>query len=182
MHGGEPRLQKICDRQIVDADDGHGAGAHNASGRQGRQVGTPLDLYNKPANRFVAGFIGSPRMNFIEALVDGNDGNAIVVDLGGRKAPLSLRAPLSPGDKLTLGIRPQDAILTDPQVGLLALDVTLVEQLGAETIVHARTEGGAPFTLATAGQKSLAVGDRVGVNLPTNSLHAFGVDGRALGQ
>jgi multiple sugar transport system ATP-binding protein len=144
------------------------------------QVGTPLDLYNKPANRFVAGFIGSPRMNFIEALVESHQGNAIVADFGGRKAPLNLRTPLSPGDKLTVGIRPQDAILTDPQGSLLSLEVMLVEQLGAETIVHGRTEGGAPFTLATAGQKSLAVGDRVGVNLPAGSLHAFGVDGRVL--
>jgi ABC-type sugar transport system ATPase subunit len=144
------------------------------------QVGTPLDLYNKPANRFVAGFIGSPRMNLIEARVELNDGEAIVVDLDGRKAPLPFRTTLSPGDKLTLGVRPQDTVLTDAHAGLLALEVMLVEQLGAETIVHGRTPGGAPFTLAAAGQKPLAVGDRVGVNLPTDRLHAFGMDGQVL--
>ncbi len=155
------------------------------------QVGTPLELYNHPANRFVAGFIGSPRMNFIEARVTARNGRGLTVALDGQgtgpgasiplNGPLA-SAPLSVGETLTLGIRPQDATLADPAAAALPLDVTLVEQLGAETIVHARTPAGGVFTVATAGQRSLAVGDRIGAALLPDRLHAFNAAGRALGR
>jgi ABC-type sugar transport system ATPase subunit len=149
--------------------------------RDGRieQIGTPLDLYNRPANRFVAGFIGSPRMNFVEGTVAGAGRAGAAVNLGGR-VPVEVAMPLAPGEKLTLGVRPQHATLTTVEEGAMTIDVTLVEQLGAETIVHGLTGAGAPFTVATPGQKGLAVGDRIGVEFPRDRLHVFGDDGRSL--
>ena len=70
------------------------------------QIGTPLDLFNEPANRFVAGFIGSPRMNFVEGTVAGAGQAGAAVNLGGR-VPVEVAMPLAPGEKLTLGVRPR---------------------------------------------------------------------------
>jgi len=150
--------------------------------RNGRieQIGTPLDLYNRPANSFVAGFIGSPRMNFVDGVVSSTGDRGTLIQIGG-PAPIEVPARLSSGDKLTVGIRPQDAAITSPDAAPLAIDITLVEQLGAETIVHGRTGSGSLFTLTTPGQQSLSVGERIGVNLARARLHLFDADGRALG-
>jgi multiple sugar transport system ATP-binding protein len=149
--------------------------------RDGRieQIGTPLDLYNRPANRFVAGFIGSPRMNFVEGRVKQEGDGASAVDLGGA-APVPLQAPGRGGETVTLGIRPQHVALVEAESGNLSLQVTLVEQLGAETVIHGTTASGAPFTITQPGQRHLAVGDRVGLAFDRTHLHVFDQEGRAL--
>ncbi|MGO4573983.1 ABC transporter ATP-binding protein [Microvirga sp. 2TAF3] len=143
--------------------------------RDGRveQVGTPLELYNKPANRFVAGFIGSPRMNFIEALVD-----RASLDVGGRRHGMT-GIELAPGTPVTLGVRPHEVDITDVEDGTLALEITLVEQLGAETVLHGKTHLGGNFTLTSPGQGRFAAGDRVGLALPSE-LHVFDAQGIAI--
>jgi ABC-type sugar transport system ATPase subunit len=149
--------------------------------RDGRieQIGSPLDLFNSPANRFVAGFIGSPRMNFVDGVVSGAGQRGMAVDLGGHE-PIDLPLRLAPGDRLTLGVRPQHASLTGAEQGAMRIEVTLVEQLGAETIVHGRTASGSLFTVTAPGQQHLAVGDRIGIDLRGQNLHVFSEDGRAL--
>src|SRR6478672_6061266 len=102
--------------------------------RAGRveQVGAPLDLYNAPANRFVAGFIGSPRMNFVSARVlDAQPEHLRLAFAGGREATFPVSdGGLSAGETVTVGVRPEHAGFGDGEV---ALDVTIevVEQLGA---------------------------------------------------
>jgi multiple sugar transport system ATP-binding protein len=150
--------------------------------RDGRieQIGTPLDLYNRPANRFVAGFIGSPRMNFVEGRVQQGSDGALAIDLGGA-APVHLQATGQDGETVTLGIRPQHVAIVESEAGNLDLQVTLVEQLGAETVIHGTTAAsGAPFTIAQPGQRHLAVGDRVGLAIDRTHLHVFDREGRTL--
>ena len=113
--------------------------------RAGRieQVGTPLELYNTPANLFVAGFIGSPRMNFLTAKVNSVEaGKAVLVIWGDNTVEAIIGdAMLSPGDKVTIGIRPQHLSRALGAAHLLRANVTLVEELGSETVVHATAEG-----------------------------------------
>ncbi|MGO4706157.1 ABC transporter ATP-binding protein [Microvirga sp. 2MCAF38] len=143
--------------------------------RDGRveQVGTPLELYNKPANRFVAGFIGSPRMNFIDAQVSQSG-----LDVGGRSHALP-SIELALGTPVTVGVRPHELDITDVEDGTLALEITLVEQLGAETVLHGKTHLGGMFTLTAPGQGRFAVGDRIGVALPSQ-VHLFDAQGQAV--
>ncbi len=145
--------------------------------RAGRveQVGSPLELYNAPANRFVAGFIGAPSMNFIEATLASLAGDTATVTLpGGATATFTATAPLAPGAKLTVGIRPHHLHLGPD--GLRA-EVTLVEQLGAETVVHARA-GDTPLLAVAPGQQTLGVGQAVSLSLSGAPLHVFDADGK----
>jgi multiple sugar transport system ATP-binding protein len=123
--------------------------------RAGRieQVGTPLDLYNKPRNQFVAGFIGSPRMNFVPAT----------------------QLPQAQAGAVTVGIRPEHAQLADD--GQLQLQVTQVEQLGANSILHGHVVPDAPFEVILPGQTRIQRGDTVRVTAPAENLHYFDKDG-----
>jgi multiple sugar transport system ATP-binding protein len=126
--------------------------------RAGRieQVGSPLELYNRPCNQFVAGFIGSPRMNFVPA-----------AQMPGAK----------PGAQ-TVGIRPEHAQLSDD--GPLQLAVSQVEQLGSTSILHGKVVADAPFELILNGQTTIKRGDTVKVSAPAEQLHYFDANGLRL--
>lgn len=98
------------------------------------QTGSPLELYDRPANRFIAEFIGSPSMNMIDGVVRRN-GDAVVVEADGARLPAPDAAGMSDGRKATFGIRPEHLELG--QYGLPA-KVSVVEQTGAETHLVAR--------------------------------------------
>jgi len=127
---------------------------------QGRiaQVGRPLELYHSPADLFVAGFIGSPRMNLLPAEV-----------LAGAAA--------RPG-ATTLGIRPEHLRLGD--TGALRAQVLMVERLGAQSLVHLRLANGSALTASVDGARAVRNGEQVGLDFPSEHVHAFGLDGRAL--
>ncbi|MCW1918131.1 ABC transporter ATP-binding protein [Rhodobacter sp. KR11] len=106
--------------------------------RAGRieQVGAPLDLYHDPANTFVAGFIGSPRMNLIPAEVLGVSAAGLDLALTGLDARVTVPGRAAVGDRVTLGLRPEDF---DPLgAAELTLEVDVVEHLGAESFAYAR--------------------------------------------
>src|SRR5918998_6513438 len=107
------------------------------------QVGRPLDLYHRPANLFVAGFIGSPRMNVWDGEVARLAGAVITVDLagGGRIDLPALPRALRQGDRISLGIRPEHVILGGPDVHPVRGRVELVEPLGESSLVHVRVAG-----------------------------------------
>jgi multiple sugar transport system ATP-binding protein len=130
------------------------------------QVGSPLELYNRPANRFVAGFLGSPRMNFFHARVEGADAAGVTLSVPGLGGTLALdldppeaaaesgaepveAAPLEPGEALTLGIRPEH--LEDGGGGRWSLParVAVVESLGRETLLYVDA---APLQATDAGK------------------------------
>jgi multiple sugar transport system ATP-binding protein len=138
------------------------------------QVGSPLDLYNKPANKFVAGFIGSPQMNFVSvtAAADGS----VTPKFGGSIAVPGARA--SAGTALTLGVRPEHLSL-QPQPGSLALPVTVaqVEQLGGLSLIYGNLPGeDARVTVQSAGQVRTAVGDTLTAYAPAEACHLFAAD------
>jgi multiple sugar transport system ATP-binding protein len=102
------------------------------------QVGAPLDLYNRPANRFVAGFLGSPRMNFVTARVGLNTDAIPTLYITGLNGPLTLPQPapnLRDGDEVTVGIRPE-ALTEDPTGVTLTGTVAVIESLGRETLLY----------------------------------------------
>jgi multiple sugar transport system ATP-binding protein len=147
--------------------------------RAGRveQVGTPLDLYNEPANRFVAGFIGAPHMNFVKAEVTAVEIGTLTLSIGGGHRLLVPLAghKLKAGAKVTVGIRPQHITLAaDP--GSLAVKVRLVEALGSETVIHADLHG-EKLLAVVQGQKRIAVGDDVHFSVAGAPLHLFDDNG-----
>ena len=148
--------------------------------RDGRieQVGAPLDLYNKPANRFVAGFIGSPRMNFLDAVLSGSD--AISID---GLPPVGLAAPLTskPGvSAITYGIRPEHVRLVDQADGTLPATAASVEQLGSESYLYCQLPGGQALTVHHPGQTTARRGDTVHLRFEAEAAHLFADDGTTI--
>ncbi|UWU18777.1 ABC transporter ATP-binding protein (plasmid) [Rhizobium sullae] len=134
------------------------------------QQGRPLDLYDTPANKFVAGFIGSPAMNFIPAIV-GEDGASLTLDLGPLKQKLALAGKLQPGRKVTAGIRPEHIGITGQGQGTFDVPVAVVESTGSSTFITAATEP--ELTIVETGRGSAQAGDTVGVVVDPAQLHLF---------
>ena len=147
------------------------------------QVGSPLELYHRPANLFVAGFIGSPKMNLLKTRVEGiADGVARVVLPGGGSLPLPLNgaAPPADGAAVTLGVRPEHASLRGGDGASIPARVRLAEHLGAETMFYLETPDGGALAVRADGLARERVGDRVTVGVPAAASHLFDGDGRAI--
>jgi multiple sugar transport system ATP-binding protein len=143
------------------------------------QVGAPLDLYNNPKNRFVAGFIGSPKMNFLEATVQGSDAAGAKLRAGGSE--IVVQRKVTSGDKVTFGVRPEHIALSETAgVKLAEVKVDLVEQLGGQTMVYTTTDDGQALTIAVDGQRPVALGSRLTTYVDPARYHVFGADGRAI--
>jgi multiple sugar transport system ATP-binding protein len=146
--------------------------------RAGRieQVGSPLDLYNRPANRFVAGFIGSPQMNFVPVTA-ANDG-ALAPKFGGGAVHVP-GVGAAAGAALTLGVRPEHLLLqTQPGALALPIVVTQVEQLGGLSLIYGTLPGdeATRVTVQSAGQVRTAVGDTLTAYAPAEACHVFATD------
>jgi ABC-type sugar transport system ATPase subunit len=145
---------------------------------QGRieQTGKPLDLYYKPANKFVANFIGSPAMNMIDIEVSGkNKGHTA----DGTVLSLSLPEDVKVGRKITLGARPEHLALGPAGKGLTG-QLDLVERLGEVGYAHIDMPGGNRFIVEVRGATKAVRGEKVGIVLDAANLHFFGEDGVAL--
>ncbi|HTS23622.1 MAG TPA: sn-glycerol-3-phosphate ABC transporter ATP-binding protein UgpC [Casimicrobiaceae bacterium] len=141
------------------------------------QVGAPLELYNAPRNRFVAGFIGSPRMNFLPAKLTSVMQDAVDVTVGaGGMATLPFRggAELIGGD-VTLGIRPEHVALEHAEPGALRLPATveLTERLGATSFLYCALADGTKLTVQAAGEAKGGAGERIEVAIPVGRTHLF---------
>ena len=139
------------------------------------QVGTPLDLYRRPANRFVAQFIGSPKMNFFDVTVGpASDGSevAVAADWGGGSVVL----PLEASGPMTLGVRPEHLVV-DPD-GPISGAVSLVEQLGEYALVHLDAPAGA-MTVKLPDAEGVQMGDILRLGFDQSRAHLFGEDGTA---
>ena len=145
------------------------------------QVGSPLELYEHPDNLFVAGFIGSPRMNFIEAeIVEGSSMQATVkLDSGALIRCDVNAATAKAGDKVTLGVRPEH-LLTGLHDNSIETSVTFVESLGSTTHAYCAYPGVAEaLTCELDGRMRLHNGDRLTLSLPVESCYLFDATGRA---
>jgi multiple sugar transport system ATP-binding protein len=145
------------------------------------QVGAPLELYHKPQNTFVAGFIGNPRMNFLPVTCVGTSAAGVEVELLGQRltVPVVLRPGLE-GQVLTLGIRPEHLVMGQGDVGLTITPV-VVEQLGQQTIGYAPIDGlEGNFCVVLPGDQALAADQAVQLGFNAADCHLFDADGQAL--
>jgi multiple sugar transport system ATP-binding protein len=146
------------------------------------QCGAPLELYHRPRNLFVAGFIGSPKMNFMAGtLVSSRPGSARVQLASGEALDAAVDATsIAPGAKLTVGIRPEDALIgTSTQQ--VVREVQWQERLGETTYLYLRTGNETdPFVIKAPGNLHASAGQRVAVAVRPDVLHVFDADGRAL--
>ena len=135
------------------------------------QVAPPMEIFSRPADTYVAGFIGSPAMNFIPASLD--QGNAAARLPDGTLIPFADGPrPGAAGMPITLGLRPEHVEPGDGP-GCIPLSVELIEPLGSETVVHGRSAGGMAVTARMPGA---FLGDRLPVRLPPAHLHVFDAD------
>jgi ABC-type sugar transport system ATPase subunit len=146
-----------------------------------QQIGRPIDIYRAPANRFVAGFIGTPRMNFIEGRVQAENGGLVFLSDGARVAlPRDRPTPTTAGQPATLGVRPEDLLIDSDSLGgdTLAGRVVLVERLGGTTHVH--FDAGSHRLMAVVSNETVPeVGENINVRVRGERIHLFGADGRS---
>jgi multiple sugar transport system ATP-binding protein len=119
------------------------------------QVGSPMELYKTPQNLFVAGFIGSPKMNLLEG------------------------APAAKHGAKTIGIRPEHLKISTTK-GEWKAKVGVAEHLGSDTFLHAQADGVGPLTVRADGEMDIHHGDTVYLTPDQSKLHRFGADGKAM--
>jgi multiple sugar transport system ATP-binding protein len=143
---------------------------------QVEQVGAPLDLYNRPANRFVAGFIGSPRMNFLEGRIGGAGPAGVTVEIPGLP-PVAVAADGSgsrEGEPAVLGVRPEHVrLLPDGGDGTAAAVVHTTEQLGSDSYLYCELPGGQRLTIHHPGQTRVQRQERVPIAFDPVACHLF---------
>ena len=144
------------------------------------QVGTPLELYHYPANTFVAGFIGSPKMNLTPVTIKGADANGVTVTLpGGGEVSVPVDgARAQPGSSGMLGVRPENfSVVSEGPIGGR---VAVVEQLGGETLVYVDVGNGTLVTVKGSGSLNVPVGTNVRLSVSTGEANLFDKDGLAM--
>lgn len=137
-----------------------------------QQVGTPAEVFHKPANIFVAQFIGAPSMNLLAGQV-----TATGLDVAGR--PIARKLPQAVGQGLTVGIRPDDLTVTEGS-GVFEGKVVVLEPLGSETLAYVDI-GGQEVVARADGRMPPALGATVSLTVDPANLHLFGADGKAIG-
>jgi multiple sugar transport system ATP-binding protein len=155
-----------------------------------QQIGRPIELYRAPINRFVAGFIGTPPMNFVDGGLREENGkiffSAGVISISvAREKTTTAKA----AESLTLGIRPEDLRLNDsggPRPGdgppgeAFPGHVVLVERLGGTSHVHFDVEGGSRMMASVLNDRLPDVGETISVRVPSERVHLFAADGRSI--
>jgi multiple sugar transport system ATP-binding protein len=132
------------------------------------QIGQPLELYDRPQNRFVAGFIGSPAMNFIPGRID--DAAPVLMGNGGLRLDLDAEAARHQGREVALGIRPEHLVLGE---GGLTAEVVVVEPTGSEVQVNARLPGGEEIVAVFRERHMFKPGEKIGLRPQPGLMHLF---------
>ena len=152
--------------------------------RDGRveQVGSPMELYYHPQNLFVAGFIGSPKMNFIPGKVISWEASSITVELGNDSQivtlPMSV-SPMSPGDTLTIGIRPEHLSRDNGEISL-NFDPEVIERLGSSTYIFGQCCGVDNFKFLHQGDCTIESNHSMPLYTSPELIHLFDQNGLAL--
>jgi multiple sugar transport system ATP-binding protein len=136
-----------------------------------QQVDTPLNLYSKPVNLFVAGFIGSPQMNLIEAKADNG-----AAKIGGYLVPVDPTAAARMAGNITVGVRPEAWRLVGAEDGGLPISVTVVEELGSDSFVYGSCDvEGTPSTVIVrvSSKDKVSKGDVIHVTTDPSDVHVF---------
>ena len=151
--------------KIVVLNDGHV-----------EQIGTPMELYNNPANLFVAGFIGSPAMNLMEGKISNLAVSNIEFDLSKElniKIPFTKISKLTLGDSAHLGVRPEHLELTTEKKGKIRGKVFALERLGGETYLYVKTDYGKDLTIHASGDKKVNIDELVNISFASKNIHLF---------
>ena len=151
------------------------------------QFGSPLDLYNHPVNLFVAGFIGSPKMNFLKGEIQSIEESKCVVKLvTGERITAAVDASRSEvGAKVILGVRPEHLVSATSEAadgGKVQGKVEVTENLGAEFFLYMNSgasEVGSDFTVKSDSELDVGPGDDFVVGIPSTACHLFDADGKA---
>ncbi|MGV2064655.1 MULTISPECIES: ABC transporter ATP-binding protein [Agrobacterium] len=147
------------------------------------QVGAPLDLYDDPANRFVAGFVGSPKMNFLDATIIGSGADSVTLALDSDPAvrlTLPIKERIDEGAKVSLGIRPEHFADAGGGDADLTVHVDVAEHLGNTSYVYARTEGGEQLIIERPESRDVGNRDRLTVGLSARRAFLFDSKGDRL--
>jgi multiple sugar transport system ATP-binding protein len=143
--------------------------------RRIQQVGAPMDVYNRPANTFVAQFVGSPDMMLLPARLNGAGEYASATLADGTVVNTRVaRSKLKDNEEIRIGLRPEAVRVGDGEV---RARVELVERLGDRTLVYGRLAGGQAITAEDQGNSRVAIGDDVGLRIDGAAAHIFGPDG-----
>jgi multiple sugar transport system ATP-binding protein len=147
------------------------------------QVGPPLEVYHRPRTIFAAGFLGSPRRNFLKGEVAEVTGDGLVVNLtGGGTVKSKVKDGARAGDSVTVGVRPEHLHITVGDKGPLSANVLLVEDLGDHSILHLDRETDVGRVLAKVEKVPATEGQKVSFEFPPEEVHIFDSKGMALGR
>jgi ABC-type sugar transport system ATPase subunit len=145
------------------------------------QIGTPIELYARPRNRFVAGFLGAPQMNMLAGVIRGTGAAGVraEVDRGRSVVPASVgTSALTVGEKCTIGIRPEHLLPADD--GELRTTVAATEMVGADTLVYATLQSGERVIASIRGIHPIGEGSPLAFAIDQRFVHVFGADDLAL--
>src|SRR6185503_1845187 len=138
-----------------------------------QQVGTPLTVYEKPANKFVAGFIGAPAMNFVDVTVRGDALETAELKISVNPAYARALQPYE-GKQVVMGMRPEHLALGDGAPGSsFDARVEVVEQLGSEILLETRVGADSITVARVPAETKIAPGDQVRISAPSARLHFF---------
>ena len=137
------------------------------------QIGTPMGLYEHPANLFVAGFIGSPAMNILPGHAGDVAGTVVLAD---GTVVATNKDTGTPGTALSLGVRPEDLSLSEGRSALIRGTVLVVERLGEVTLVHVQMDDNAIVIAKLPGDMAPRRGETLALSSRTEKLHVFGAD------
>jgi multiple sugar transport system ATP-binding protein len=146
-----------------------------------RQIGRPLELYHLPKNQFVAGFIGSPKMNFLPATITAVSAQGLSVaspDIGSQLIPV-MPGTAQVGESVTLGIRPEHITAGTGRSIQMRGQVGLVERLGHETFVELSTAAGQLLTATIDGVALVEVSQNLALSFDAHDCHLFSAAGDA---
>jgi multiple sugar transport system ATP-binding protein len=143
------------------------------------QVGSPLELYHRPNNLFVAGFIGSPKMNFLKVQVSAAEG-AAVVRLPGADISIPTHGASVPAGEMTFGLRPEHIDATGKGDVVIEATVKLAEYLGSETLFFVTLADGSELSVKADGLASEKPGQTLRLGINAKACHLFDKDGKAV--
>jgi len=145
-----------------------------------QQFGAPMELYHYPKTKFVAGFIGHPKMNFLTTTNTVVDGNELKVNIGTETISLPVETgEIKSGDVIELGVRPEDLMLSSDNQGLL-MNVEVVEHIGATVIIYGSAADNDDFCVVLPGDTLIQPGQTINLLIDSSKCHAFNSQGIAL--
>jgi multiple sugar transport system ATP-binding protein len=145
------------------------------------QVGTPMEIYHRPATRFIAGFVGSPAMNFIEVQGLTSNGSVTTIEaagIGRIEATMALPTDFD-ATGWAVGFRAEDTRILGSSEAGIPLKVEVVERLGDRTLIYGSLTNGARLTVEADGRSMVKSGDHVAISFDMSAIHLFDVGGRA---